>query len=90
MCAACMIRLADTDVVGMYLVRKHDIDYIDALDGRSCTNCRVSMYTIFPCNKYPLAHIEKTIVNSIVSETLLKNMWKDCNVDDVLYVLGNL
>jgi len=37
------------------------------------------------------AHIEKkTIVNNIVSETLLENMWEDCNVDDVLYVLGNL
>ena len=34
------------------------------------------------------AHIEKTIVNIIVSETLLKNMC-DSNVDDVLYVLGN-
>ena len=34
--------------------------------------------------------LEKTIVNSTVSETLLKNMWEDCNVDDVLYVLGNL
>ena len=32
----------------------------------------------------------KTIVNSYVSETLLKNMWEDSNVDDVLYVLGNL
>ena len=40
-----MIRLADTDVVGMYLVRKHDIDYI-ALGGRSCTNRGMQMYTI--------------------------------------------
>ena len=37
-CAACMNRLADTDVVGMYFVRKHDIDYIDVLGGRSYTN----------------------------------------------------
>jgi len=33
--------------------------------------------------------LKKTIVNSMVSETLLENMWEDCNVDDVLYVLGN-
>ena len=44
-CAVC-IHLADTDVVGIYLVRKHDIGYIDALSGRSCTNCSVPMYTI--------------------------------------------
>ena len=42
-CATCMIRL--TDVVGMYLVRKHDINYIDALDGRSCTaECQCTLY----------------------------------------------
>ena len=52
-CAACMIRLADTDAVGMYLVRKHDID-IDALGSRSCTNCGMQMYTIFPCSICPL------------------------------------
>ena len=53
-CAACMIRLADIDVVGMHLVRKHDIDYIDALCGRSCRNCGVPMYIIFPCSMCPL------------------------------------
>ena len=53
-CAACMIRLADIDVVGMHLVRKHDIDYIDALGGRSCRNCGVPTYTIFPCSMCPL------------------------------------
>ena len=29
-------------------------------------------------------------MNSIVSETLLENMWEECNVDDMLHVLGNL
>ena len=24
-----------------------------------------------------------------MNETLLQNMWEDCNVDDVLHVLGN-
>jgi len=32
-----------------------------------------------------ILHLKETIVNSIVSETLLKNMCEDCNVDDVLY-----
>ncbi|KAG5323720.1 GVQW3 protein, partial [Pseudoatta argentina] len=35
----CMISLANTDIVGMYLVRKHDIGYIDALSGRWNANC---------------------------------------------------
>jgi len=26
------------------------IDYVDALGGQSCINCRVPMYTIFPCS----------------------------------------
>ena len=28
-------------------------------------------------------------MNSIVSETVLKNNWDNCNVDDVLYVPDN-
>jgi len=52
-----MIRLADTE--GMYLVRKHDIDYIEALGDRSCTNCIVPLYTVFTCNKS--AQIEKLL-----------------------------
>ncbi|KAG5319818.1 SETMR methyltransferase, partial [Pseudoatta argentina] len=50
-CAECMIRLADTDIAGLYLVRKHDIGHIYALSGQACTNCRLPTYVIFPCNK---------------------------------------
>ena len=50
--------------------------------------CKCTLY--FRATSAHIAHIKKTIVNSIVSETLLKNMWEDSNVDDVLYVLGNL
>lgn len=52
-CAECMIRLTDTDFIRLYLVRKHDIEYIYALSSRSCTNCRLPTYVIFPCNKCP-------------------------------------
>ncbi|KYN22128.1 hypothetical protein ALC57_05480 [Trachymyrmex cornetzi] len=52
-CAACMVLLANIDTVGMHYIKKHSINYIDALNGRSCTNCRVALYTIFPCNKCP-------------------------------------
>jgi len=40
-------------------------------------------------HQVPILHTLKKIVNSIVSETLLENIWGDCNVDDVLYVLDN-
>ena len=60
-CAACMIRLADTDITGLYLVRKHDIDYIDALNGRFCTNAECPHTLYFRATS---AHIEKTIANS--------------------------
>jgi len=44
-CAACMIRLADTDIMGMYLARKHDIDYIDALsDFARIAECQCTLY----------------------------------------------
>ncbi|KYN30167.1 hypothetical protein ALC57_00374 [Trachymyrmex cornetzi] len=49
-CAACMVLLADIDTVGMHYIKKHNINYIDALSGRFCTNCRIALYTIFPCN----------------------------------------
>ena len=55
--AACMIRLTDINVVRTYLVRKHDIDYIDALSGRSCRNCRVYFRAI----SVHTAHIEKLL-----------------------------
>jgi len=39
----------------------------------------------------PILHtLKKIIVNNIVSETLLKNVWEDCDVDDVLYIFRNL
>ena len=52
-CASCMTRLADINVGGMYLVRKHEIDYIDALGG-FCSNCKVPMYIIISCNMCPI------------------------------------
>jgi len=73
----------------MYLVRKHNIDYIDPL-GR-ITKCTYFHVHISNANVHqvPILHTLKKIVNSIVSETLLENIWGDCNVDDVLYVLDN-
>ena len=52
-CAECMIRLNETDIAGLYLIRKHDVGHIYALSGQSCTNCRLPTYLIFPCNKCP-------------------------------------
>ncbi|KYN09586.1 hypothetical protein ALC57_18296 [Trachymyrmex cornetzi] len=57
-CAACIVLLADIDTVEMHYIKKHSINYIDALNSRSCTNCRVALYTIFPCNKCPQTHQE--------------------------------
>ena len=48
-CAACMIRLADTDIAGLYLVRKHDIGYIYALNGLA--QIADYQYVILSCNK---------------------------------------
>ncbi|KYN18429.1 hypothetical protein ALC57_09259 [Trachymyrmex cornetzi] len=72
-CTPCIVLLADIDTVGMYLIKKHNINYIDALSGRSCTNCRVALYTIHPCNRCPQCTNKKLFLNSIVSET-----WKIC------------
>jgi len=52
MCTACMIRIADINDAGMYLVR--ETGSFDRLDGKSCMNCRGSLYNIFPCSMYPL------------------------------------
>jgi len=68
----------DIDVVEIYLVKKHDIEYIDALGDRSCMNCRVPMYIIFPFNKCP--HCTLKIVNNIVSET-----WKRCGKTIIVF-----
>jgi len=33
-----MIRLSDSDIGGIYLVEKHDVDSLDVLDSRFCSN----------------------------------------------------
>ena len=53
-CASCMIALSDADVGHMYAFRKHVIELHDAIEGRSCSNCRLPMYQIFPCNMCPI------------------------------------
>ncbi|KAL0130275.1 hypothetical protein PUN28_002111 [Cardiocondyla obscurior] len=52
-CASCMINLNDTGV-SMHLVRKHEINVYDALCDRSCTNCRLSLFMIIPCQICPI------------------------------------
>ena len=53
-CTACMIRIGDINDVGMYHVREYEIGSFDRLDGKSCTNCREPLYSIFSCNMCPL------------------------------------
>jgi len=52
-CTACMIRIDDINDVGMYHVREHEIGSFGRLDGKSCTNCREPLYSIFSCNMCP-------------------------------------
>ena len=56
-CTACMIRIVDINDVGMYHVREQTGSF-DKLDGRSCTNCKEPLYSIFSCSMCS-AHIEK-------------------------------
>ena len=66
-CTSCMIRMADINDGGMYLIRKHEIDSFGKLDSRSYTNCRGFLY--IPVQHVPTLHILKnTIVNDIVHE----------------------
>jgi len=53
-CTACMIYKADINDVEMYHVREHETDSFGKLDGRSCMNCRESLYNIFPYSMRPL------------------------------------
>jgi len=48
-CTACMIRIADINDVRIYHVREHKTGSFNRLDGRSCTNCREPLYSIFSC-----------------------------------------
>ena len=49
-CTSCMIHMIDIDG-GMYFVRKYKTGLsFCRLDGRSCTNCRESLYIIFSCS----------------------------------------
>lgn len=52
-CATCMINIADIERETLCNFRKHETNFIDALNGRSCSNCRMPMYTVFPCNNCP-------------------------------------
>jgi len=53
LCASCMINLNDTGA-SMHSIVKHEIDVFNALCGRSCNNCRLPTYTIFPCHICPM------------------------------------
>ena len=53
-CTACMIRIGDINDVGMYHIREREIGSFGRLDGKSCTNCRESLNSIFSCNMCPL------------------------------------
>ena len=50
-CTTCMI--ADINDVGMYHVREHEPGSFDRLNGKSCTNCRGPLYSIFSCSMCP-------------------------------------
>ncbi|KYN19189.1 hypothetical protein ALC57_08483, partial [Trachymyrmex cornetzi] len=86
-CAACMVLLADIDTVGMHYIKKHNINYIDALSGRFCTNCRVALYTIFPCEQY----CERNMNHDEIMERM-KMEYDESNVlhtrKDAIRVLG--
>ena len=62
-----MIHIADINDVGMYHVR--ETGSFGRLDGKSCTNCRESLYSIFLCMSYS-AHIEK--------KNYCEQYWKIC------------
>ena len=50
-CTACMIRIELTDIndVRMYHVREHEIGSFGRLDGKSYTNYKEPLYSIFSC-----------------------------------------
>jgi len=53
-CSSYMIALQGVDSQHMYALRKHKIEILDEMDGRFCSNCRDSLYLIFPCNMCPI------------------------------------
>ncbi|KYN50450.1 hypothetical protein ALC57_00087 [Trachymyrmex cornetzi] len=79
-----MILVADIDAVGMHLVRKHDINYIDALSGRFCS-ANVHYISV---QHVPTLHTLKNYCEQYC-ERDMENIWEDWDVDDVQYVLGN-
>jgi len=53
-CASCMIDLRDVHIELLSAIRKHVIDCHDAIDGKFYSNCRKSLFFIFPCNMCPI------------------------------------
>jgi len=53
-CASCMINLSFMRHELVTAVRKHITDYHDGIDGKYCSNCRMPLFTIFPCNMCPM------------------------------------
>jgi len=55
--AACTSYMIDLRYVRLELIsaiQKHITDYHDAIDGKYCSNCRNSLFTIFPCTMCPI------------------------------------
>ncbi|KYN01412.1 hypothetical protein ALC62_07793, partial [Cyphomyrmex costatus] len=83
-CVECMVNIADADVGAMFLIRKHDTDFMDIFEARTCTNCRKQMYQVYPCNVCP-------IFNESLDWLLDEDTGCDKNLfEDVKYVFENL
>jgi len=49
-CALCMIDLRYVRLEPISAIRKRITDYHDGIDGKYCSNCRKTLFTIFPRN----------------------------------------
>ncbi|KYM95686.1 hypothetical protein ALC62_13667 [Cyphomyrmex costatus] len=56
-CAECMERIADAGVGGMLVIRKHDTDFTDKFESRTCSNCLKPMSQVYPCNACPICTV---------------------------------
>ncbi|KYM99338.1 hypothetical protein ALC62_09923 [Cyphomyrmex costatus] len=54
-CPECMERIADAGV--MLLIRKHDTDFTDRFEARTCFNCLKPMRQVYPCNVCPICTV---------------------------------
>ncbi|KYN29928.1 hypothetical protein ALC57_00617 [Trachymyrmex cornetzi] len=83
-CAACTVLLADIDIVGMYFIKKHNINYIDAYKTRNLTDndffcmSKIAMETVYHCYRnitFP-ASDEKIVNLSIGGDANVHHCWE--------------